>query len=614
MAVNDDFNMYPDWVYAEKKQVHKSLFAQVADFDKNVGTNIANGSLKGMRQYTGKGIASLHANGYMSDQDINGQLNISPSYTKVNFNLTAAIIDTLTAKLASIEAVPQAVTFKGNVKGRKLADNLNFLLKGLFHKYQISHLINLAFRDAMINRAGYLKIFKEDGDLKIDRVLVDEVIIDPADGYYNNPYKMIHRKAVPVSVMIEKYPKYAQQIKDCQVVEVRQFQTKNYTPAINVLESWCKNSYKEKGRHVIAIETVDLVDEEWDKDYFPIVKCDYNEPAVGWLGQSVVEELDPIQKEIDRILFTMQAIMKIISVPRIFYDNNAGVNLNHITNKIGVCIGFDGKNGVAPIIHNGAGMPPELPASLETLINQGYARVGLTPMDTQGLQKTGTGNQSGEALKTMTDIKSERWSLLQRNYEHTHVEVAKIILKELQGTSIKVSALDRAIGMKEMSTKVIPKTDDSYILRVFPVSALPNSIPDLIDSVERMMNLGVVQPSQVPELFKMPDVDAYVAMQAVPRKLIETRIEEMLDTGKYYYPEPYDDLNYALSCALQHYSWGRLNGETDKRLLLLRRFINDVKALQAQATPTMPMPANPNAVPQPANNPNPITNPNQGGK
>lgn len=573
---------FPDWADSPYKEAYKAIFNQINDFDKNISTAISTASLKGIRQYTGRGIASMHASGYMSDVDVNSQLGVSPSLMKVSFNLTAAIIDTLSAKLASIQATPQAVTNKGNVKGRKLAEDLNFILKGLYHKYDLSHLINQAYKDAMINRAGYLKVIKEDDEIRIDRVYVDEIIVDPADGYYNNPYKLIHRKSIPLHIMFKKYPQFRKEIEGCQVTEVRQYNTRNYTPCIAVAETWCKNSYVPNGRHTISIETADLVDEDWDKDYFPILKCDYSEPIVGWMGQSIVDELDPIQKEIDRILMTMQAIMKIVSVPRVFVDTNSQVNKNHMTNKVGIIVEYDGKQGVAPIIHNGAAMPPELPQQLQFLIEQGYARVGLTTMDTQGQQKTGTGNQSGEALKTMTDIKSERWQLLQHNYEQSHVKLANIILKELQGTNIKLSALDRHIGLKEITTKKIPKTDTSYVLKMFPVSSLPDSIPDLIDSVTQMLQLGVIQPSQVPDLFKMPDLDSYVSMQSAPRKLIDKKIEEMLDGGKYWNPEPYHDLDYALGCALQHYSWGQLNDESDKVLSLLRRFINDVKSLIAQ--------------------------------
>lgn len=587
-------NRFPDWIDAEPKKAFAAIFNQIWDFDKGIATSISTASLRGVRQYTGRGIASMNASGYMSDIDVNTQLGVSPSMSKVNFNLTAAIIDTLAAKLASIDAVPQAVTNKGNVKGRKLAEDLNFILKGLFHKYDLTHMINLAYRDAMVSRAGYLKVIKDEDDIRIDRVYVDEIIVDPADGYYNNPYKLIHRKTIPLHVALKRWPGFKKEIESCNIQEVRQYNTRNYTPCISVAEAWCKNTYVKGGRHIICIETADIVDEEWDKDYFPVIKCDYSEPVVGWLGQSVVDDLDPIQKEIDRILVTMQAIMKLVSVPRVFIDTNSQVNKNHMTNKVGIMVEYDGKQGVAPIIHNGAGMPPELMQSLEFLIQQGYARAGLTPMDTQGQQKTGTGNQSGEALKTMTDIKSERWELLQHNYEKTHVKLSEIILKELQGTNIKLSALDRHIGLKEITTKKIPKTDTSYVLKVFPVSSLPDSIPDLIDSVTQMLQLGVIQPSQVPDLFKMPDLDAFVSMQSAPRKLIDKKIEEMIDGAKYWNPEPYHDLQYALAAALQHYSWAQLNDESDKVQAILRRFINDIRSLLAQsAALAAPQPQSP---------------------
>jgi len=598
-ALNSQGNV--DWCDAEKGQVYVSIFNQINDFDRTIAGSIISTTLAGLRQYSNRGTASLHSSSYMTDVDVNSQLGMSPSVMRVAFNLTASVIDTLTAKLASIQATPQAVTNKGNTKGRKLAEDINFIVKGLYHKYDLSHLLNLAFRDAMINRVGYLKVVKEDGEIRVDRVLADEIIVDPADGYYNMPYKMLHRKAIPLHVMIKKYPQHEMKLRDCKVQEVKQYNTRNYTPCITVAEAWCKNTYMKHGRHVITIETMDLLDEDWDKDYFPVVKCDYSEPVIGWMGQSVTDELESIQKEIDRIMFTMQAIMRLVSVPRVFVDTNAQVNKNHITNKVGIIVEYDGKQGVAPIIHNGAAMPPELPKQLEFLIAQGYARAGLTTQDTQGMKPAGV--DSGEALKTLNEQKSERWQMLQHNYEQKHVQLAQIILNELAGTNIKLSALDRFIGLKEISTKKIPKTKDSYILQIFPISSLPDTIPELIDSVEKLSRIGVIQPSQIPELFQMPDLDAYVAMQSAPRKLIDKKMEQMLDTGVYWSPEPYYDLNYALSTALQQYSWAQLNDASDKDQGLLRRFINDVRTLMSQAPQPAPTQGvnNVGASQQPAN-------------
>jgi len=402
---------------------------------------------------------------------------------------------------------------------------------------------------------------------------------------------MIHRKAVPIQVLEKLYPEHKQLIRQSDIKQIQMGNMKDYTSCVIIAEAYCKNTYKDKGRHVICVSAGVILDEEWDKDYLPVVKIDYNEPVVGWLGNSVVDELLPLQMEIDRILVSMQAILKIMSVPTWLVDSNAQMNKQHRTNKIGLIWEGDFKNGIVPILHNGAALPPELRQTLEFLIQQGYARAGLTPMDTQGMQKTGSGNQSGEALKTMVDIKSERWQMLQSNFEAKHIELANIILRELQGTKIKVSALDRNIGLREISTKVIPKTHESYVLRMYPVSALPDSIPDLIDSVSQMLQLGVIQPSQVPELFNMPDIDAKTSIQIAPQKLIDKQIDEMLDTLVYRSPEPYHDINYAQMAAMQQYNFLQLNEGSEEQLALLRRYINDVKQLLAQVPPPpAPMP------------------------
>jgi hypothetical protein len=96
----------------------------------------------------------------------------------------------------------------------------------------------------------------------------------------------------------------------------------------------------------------------------------------------------------------------------------------------------------------------------------------------------------------------------------------------------------------------------------------------------------------------MPDLDAQISMQSAPRKLIDKRVEQMVDTGVYTNPEPYHDLDYAAVCAMQQYNWAQLNDSDDKTLGLLRRYINDVKSLLAQRAP--PIPGNTPTTQQPA--------------
>ena len=577
-----------EWVDAQKGEAHTPIWAQIDDFDKNIAGTLSSANLRGIQAYTNKTFNTLSSSGYLNSADTNNQLGLNPASMKTAFNLTAACIDTLHAKLSSIPTVPKAVSNKANAKGRKLAEDLNYIIQGLYHKYELSRMVALAFRDAMINRVGYLKVIKEKTpqgkvQLVIDKLYADEIIIDPSDGYYNKPYKMIHRKLVPITVMLNKYPEYKGFIQDCQIIEVRQTNTQNYTPSIQVAEAWCRNSFKEKGRHVISIQNCDLVDEDWDKDYFPVMKVEYNEAVIGYLGQSVVDELAPIQGEIDRILTTMQAIMKQVSIPRFLIDSRSNVNPNHITNRAGVFVFYDGQGGNAPIIHNGAAMPPELPAQLDFLINQGYARIGLSPQDTQGVKPAGL--VSGEALKTVNDQKAERWQTLQKSYEKAHIRLADLILREVAGTNIKLSALDEKIGLRSISTKNIPKDAETFALQMFPISTLPTDPAGRLDTIATMLQINAITPDMVPDLLNMPDLNSKTVMMSAPRKYIEWSIEEMLDNYEYIAPEPYNDLPFSLTYALQQYAWEKMNDKDQDKLKLLRRYINDVRTLINVSSP-----------------------------
>lgn len=593
---------YTDWCTVEKDEVYRSIFAQIHDFDESYyGNGSSTDFASGLNQYYSMplGLGSKSYN-YKNSLQFSTQIAVPRTPVQNSFNATALCIDTLTAKLAAIRAVPQAVTDRGTAKGRRLAEDLNYLIKGLFHKLNINHLLNLAFKEAMVNRVGYLKVIVEEEGVKIDQIFSDEVIVDPVDGYYNNPYKMIHRKLIPKHVMLDLFPDFEEEIMVAEEVEVTSMNTSQYTPSIMVAEAWCKNTYKKKGRHVLCISNADLVDEDWDKDYFPIIKCDFNPPMRGYIGQSLVDQLCPLQEEITKLMGSIARIINLVAVPRVFIDTMSNVSKDHFTNSIGIVLEFtSAAGGAAPIIHNGSALAPEIMQYLEFNVSQIYAQSGLTDVDTQGMQQVGSGNTSGEAIKKQTDIRSERWQFLKGMYEDKHIEVADVLLAELQGKKIKVSSLDRSIGMRMLNTSVIPNIRDSYVIKMYPVSSLPSSIPDLMDSFEQMMKLGLIQKSQLYDMFDMPDLDSKVALMSAKFKVIDMILDKMLEEGEYTNPEPYFDLQYAAVAAYDQYNWALFNEVAEDKLALVRRFINDVKKLVSQATPPSALPVTPAPSPVP---------------
>lgn len=569
----------PDWVGSPKERVAQDIFGQLDVANPRVGAYNSLDQSFGLRMYLNMGTFSGILGGYIS-QVLGPTETSGVTGAKLTFNLVASVIDTLTAKIARIDVKPKAVTNRATAEGRELAENLNLVINGVYNKFNIQHKLVMAFRNAMISRSGFVKVVKNGDELDVELVDPQEIIIDPTDGMYNNPHKLIQIKYIPKSVMILRFPKSAKQIENAGIEDVQLPGQVEFTPCIKVIEAWCKNTYVKKGRHVICIENLALLDEEWDKDYFPVVKVDYNPPPIGSIGISVVDELQSIQEELDRLLRSQQAIIKLMAVPRIFMDVNSMVDKNLVTNRIGGFIYYDGKQGDVPQINSGSSLAPEIPKTIQFLIAQGFARVGISPLDVSGEKPAGL--VSGEALQTINDIGSERWTNLKKMFEDAHVEVVKVIIRELAGTPVKLSALDDKIGLTKVSATKIPADPDSYVIQIFPASALPSDMAGKIDVVERMINMGVIPRQMAPELLSMPDTEAFRALQMAPRRYIELSIDKMLKTLDYVAPEPYDDLQAALQIASEQYNWLRINDGEESQLRLLRQYINEVMALSEQ--------------------------------
>jgi hypothetical protein len=100
-----------------------------------------------------------------------------------------------------------------------------------------------------------------------------------------------------------------------------------------------------------------------------------------------------------------------------------------------------------------------------------------------------------------------------------------------------------------------------------------------------MLQINAITPDMVPDLLNMPDLNSKTVMMSAPRKYIEWSIEEMLDNYEYIAPEPYNDLPFSLTYALQQYAWEKMNDKDQDKLKLLRRYINDVRTLINVSSP-----------------------------
>ena len=88
---------------------------------------------------------------------------------------------------------------------------------------------------------------------------------------------------------------------------------------VRVIESWHLPSGEEAkdGKHTICISNATLLDEKYEKDYFPFVFFRWGLRPVGFFGQGLAEQLQGLQLEINKLLRTIQVSMHLVSIPKL---------------------------------------------------------------------------------------------------------------------------------------------------------------------------------------------------------------------------------------------------------------------------------------------------------
>lgn len=507
----------------------------------------------------------------------------------INLNVIKSCIDTLVAKLSKTKIRPSFLTKRGTWKQQRQAQELTNFTAGLFYRENVFKRTPMCLRDSFIFGDGYAKVYTNPLTKRVvvERVPTDEIRVDAADGYYNDPTMTFQRKYVSRSVLLAQYPDKAEIIRQAQS-EPGFNATQGRIDVVKVIEGWKKASQPgaKDGRHIIGISSGSLLDEIWTRCDFPFARISYTEAVVGYYASGMAEELVGIQREINRILLHMRDSMRLVNNPRVWIEQNSKVNKNAITNAVGDVNYYVGQPPVFQVVN---GVAPENFTQLENLYRKAFEIVGVSQMTASAKNPLGS-NASGEAIRNFHEIETERFMLTGQSYEQFHLDIAELMLQEMRSGVPKkeVQAFNRRDGMEIISWDKIAAKPDEYVMQVFPISALPDTPAARIQLVKEMTQAGWVDPEFAQELLDFPDTDAYATLTTSPIKLIRKNIEHMLDTDEFVPPEPFHNLEKAETLAALYYNNGQLQGIEEEKLELLRRYLRAVDGLKKKAVATQP--------------------------
>lgn len=566
------------YYWYKKSKPHEELFAYIKSLE-NKQSGISTDNLRHMRLYGSSNYDTLAAfNGQRADSSSNVQ-------NRVTFNVVQSMIDTAHSKITKNKPRPYFLTDGGNWSLKRKAQKLTQFVDGAFYHTNYYKMAGIAFKDACIFGTGALKVFRRDNELCLERVFIDELIVDHHEAIYGQPRQIHQKKMVHREVLAGMFPGKKGSI-DIAIENINQLgkDIEDHSDMVLVIESWKLPSKKgaKDGKHVIAIDNETLFEEKWEKDYFPFVFYRWNERPLGLFGQGIAEQLTGIQLEMNKILRTIQVSMHLVSVPKIFIEASSKIITSHLNNKIGGIIKYA---GTPPVEGKLGTVPAELFSHLDRLYQRAYSIIGISQLSAQAQKPQGL--NSGKALRVYNDLESERFASVGRMYEDAALQTSRMfidLVKEIAAETGNFSiSSPGAKFLSKIDWSEVEMDENDYIMQCFPVSALSNDPAARMQEVQELLQGGMVDKTMGLKLLDFPDLRAYYDMANASVDEIERQIELIIDKNEYAGPEPFQNLPYGLVAFQNAYLMYKAQGAPEETLDMFRMWMEQANELMKMA-------------------------------
>lgn len=547
---------------------------------------------------------------------------VSQLTPRLKLNVIKSCVETAVSKVCKNRPAPQFLTNGADYATRRKAAKLSKFGKGAAHQSGWYERDPQQVRDCAIFGTGLLKFYAEGegakAKLRCERALPWEVLVDPMEALYGEPRTMVHRRWADRSVVLEQFSGGRGEERRLRAIEEAEAPKRSETTPgrdetcdqIELIEAWHLPSGPDAGDglHVILVRgtgnTV-LLKEEWKRDAFPFSVLRWEDGLVGFWGTGIAENTTGIQFEINALLGKIQTQMRKMGRTITIVDGGSGVPTTHIDNSLDAVYVVN-PGSQAPHTIAQQSVHPELIEQVWALRIRAFEENGLNEMQTSGTVPAGLTNASGKAIRAWNETGDGRLVIYGRRREYAFLDSIRRMLeiaREVPGFSIDVPNKRET---ERISWKDVAVEEDGYVLQMFPVSLLSQSLSGRIADVQEMAAAGWISQDRALELLDIPDLEDLWAQVTSTQRHVRSRIDEILDGEPAGAPEPRMNLRVALEHVTAAYLEAIDHGAPEDVLQEMRNYQDQITELVAQAgAQQQPAPAPQLAAP-PAAAPAPI--------
>jgi hypothetical protein len=320
----------------------------------------------------------------------------------------------------------------------------------------------------------------------------------------------------------------------------------------------------------------------------PFVEIYYTKPLKGFFSTSLIDELLPIQKQIDVLAQRIDAATRNAILKMFFYPKGSSVRPSMIENNVK---GYEyiPTEGSAPVVEfTPTPIHAEFISLLEMFIEKAYQLAGISQLSAQS--KKPTGLDSGKALDTMEDIESDRFNVQLQQFTHFLVDAARVVI---DCSDKNEPILDRKIEGEKVKWGDARKQREQYTIQFSAASALSKDPEEKMKQIQLMLDMDVIDKRMVAKFMQLPDLTGVYTVASASYEAEQRIIDDAIKDGDTDYLEVVDlrDLRKEIQKRLnQMVASGDKEEYIDNLLDLLKRVDGDIKLVDEFEAKTPPMP------------------------
>lgn len=529
---------------------------------------------------------------------------------RLNFNAVQSALDTFKSKMVKNPVRPEFVANDGDYSTMHQAQQLTTFTDGIFYETKFPKKARVAVRDSGMWGDGLIHWYHENGKVKCRRVVPVEFWVDETECELAEPTQAFIAMQCDRAKAAALYPDHADYIlNEAKRVDLRGGPVDSHADLITIVHGWHLPSGPDAddGKVIVCVDEKCLNANEgelraWEHDRFPVERLPFCERPVGYFAQGGIEQCAGQQRYLNRLFAMVEESHRLGGTFRWWCKTGANIVLDHITNEIGAILRSDDKpEDLLPGL-----VQPEIYQQIIVTIQRIYDQWGVSAMDAKAEKPKG--ELSGEALRLLSEVGTERLMDFGRAYEEFHLANAELAIMTLQDclkengkSSYSVSVPNgqslTIIDWKEIKLKDI----DGFRVQCFSTSSLPQDVSGRIQTIQDLIQAGMLDQDTGFDLLNFPDLKRVQTLRTSQRKWVVKRLDAIVNEGIYHGPvENRDNYGLCATIGLDYYARGQVQSLGEDRLMLLARWIDAsatlLKASQPPA-PQGPPPAVPEAPP-----------------